>query len=154
MLHPTIPLDAGNECIPVLLNMLEVVWSARGDFLATVDVPRNHHIKATTVFIMVVGPQPPQTNARISLAAQLGGEKGACFHAASRALLFSVAGNAFATSATMTYGLIAAQRANTHAHARKHSANGTRTRVARVRAEYPNQLDYSGWWALVGLVVC
>ena len=29
-------------------------------------------------------------------------------------------------------------------HARKHSAAGTRTRVARVRAEYPNQLDYSG----------
>ena len=26
----------------------------------------------------------------------------------------------------------------------KHSATGTRTRVARVRAEYPNQLDYSG----------
>ena len=28
--------------------------------------------------------------------------------------------------------------------ASKHSATGTRTRVARVRAEYPNQLDYSG----------
>ena len=27
---------------------------------------------------------------------------------------------------------------------KKHSATGTRTRVARVRAEYPNQLDYSG----------
>ena len=27
---------------------------------------------------------------------------------------------------------------------RKDSATGTRTRVARVRAEYPNQLDYSG----------
>ena len=26
-----------------------------------------------------------------------------------------------------------------------HSATGTRTRVARVRAEYPNQLDYSGF---------
>ena len=25
-----------------------------------------------------------------------------------------------------------------------HSATGTRTRVARVRAEYPNQLDYGG----------
>ena len=25
-----------------------------------------------------------------------------------------------------------------------YSATGTRTRVARVRAEYPNQLDYSG----------
>ena len=25
------------------------------------------------------------------------------------------------------------------------SATGTRTRVARVRAEYPNQLDYSGY---------
>ena len=25
-----------------------------------------------------------------------------------------------------------------------HSATGTRTRVARVRAEYPDQLDYSG----------
>ena len=28
--------------------------------------------------------------------------------------------------------------------ATKISAAGTRTRVARVRAEYPNQLDYSG----------
>ena len=28
---------------------------------------------------------------------------------------------------------------------RKNSAMGTRTRVARVRAEYPNQLDYSGF---------
>ena len=28
--------------------------------------------------------------------------------------------------------------------ANKNSAAGTRTRVARVRAEYPNQLDYSG----------
>ena len=27
---------------------------------------------------------------------------------------------------------------------KNHSATGTRTRVARVRAEYPNQLDYSG----------
>ena len=27
----------------------------------------------------------------------------------------------------------------------EHSATGTRTRVARVRAEYPNQLDYSGF---------
>jgi hypothetical protein len=27
----------------------------------------------------------------------------------------------------------------------KTSATGTRTRVARVRAEYPNQLDYSGF---------
>ena len=26
-----------------------------------------------------------------------------------------------------------------------YSATGTRTRVARVRAEYPNQLDYSGF---------
>ena len=26
----------------------------------------------------------------------------------------------------------------------ENSATGTRTRVARVRAEYPNQLDYSG----------
>ena len=31
----------------------------------------------------------------------------------------------------------------------QNSATGTRTRVARVRAEYPNQLDYSGfWWKL------
>ena len=30
------------------------------------------------------------------------------------------------------------------------SATGTRTRVARVRAEYPNQLDYSGDAALEG----
>ena len=31
----------------------------------------------------------------------------------------------------------------------QNSATGTRTRVARVRAEYPNQLDYSGccWWS-------
>ena len=29
-------------------------------------------------------------------------------------------------------------------HCSKDSATGTRTRVARVRAEYPNQLDYSG----------
>ena len=28
----------------------------------------------------------------------------------------------------------------------QYSATGTRTRVARVRAEYPNQLDYSGCW--------
>ena len=26
----------------------------------------------------------------------------------------------------------------------RNSATGTRTRVARVRAEYPNQLDYGG----------
>ena len=30
------------------------------------------------------------------------------------------------------------------------SATGTRTRVARVRAEYPNQLDYSGCGAEIG----
>ena len=30
-------------------------------------------------------------------------------------------------------------------HAKRNSATGTRTRVARVRAEYPNQLDYSGF---------
>ena len=32
-----------------------------------------------------------------------------------------------------------------------HSATGTRTRVARVRAEYPNQLDYSGfcWFTIM-----
>ena len=29
-------------------------------------------------------------------------------------------------------------------HKQQNSATGTRTRVARVRAEYPNQLDYSG----------
>ena len=29
------------------------------------------------------------------------------------------------------------------------SATGTRTRVARVRAEYPDQLDYSGSWVVV-----
>ena len=27
---------------------------------------------------------------------------------------------------------------------KENAATGTRTRVARVRAEYPNQLDYSG----------
>ena len=32
-------------------------------------------------------------------------------------------------------------------NSRKDSATGTRTRVARVRAEYPNQLDYSGFCA-------
>ena len=35
------------------------------------------------------------------------------------------------------------QPTNFHASAQT-SATGTRTRVARVRAEYPNQLDYSG----------
>ena len=29
---------------------------------------------------------------------------------------------------------------------KKNSTTGTRTRVARVKAEYPNQLDYSGFW--------
>ena len=29
---------------------------------------------------------------------------------------------------------------------KQYSATGTRTRVARVRAKYPNQLDYSGFW--------
>ena len=33
---------------------------------------------------------------------------------------------------------------NIRAHLRLHSATGTRTRIARVRAEYPNQLDYGG----------
>ena len=33
-----------------------------------------------------------------------------------------------------------------HAANAQNSATGTRTRVARVRAEYPNQLDYSGFW--------
>ena len=28
----------------------------------------------------------------------------------------------------------------------QYSATGTRARVARVRAEYPSQLDYSGFW--------
>ena len=32
-------------------------------------------------------------------------------------------------------------------NSRKDSATGTRTRVAQVRAEYPNQLDYSGFCA-------
>ena len=32
----------------------------------------------------------------------------------------------------------------------KNSATGTRTRVARVRAEYPNQLDYSADSAVGG----
>ena len=30
-------------------------------------------------------------------------------------------------------------------HMLEHAATGTRTRVARVRAEYPSQLDYSGY---------
>ena len=42
---------------------------------------------------------------------------------------------------------------------RKMSARGTRTRVARVRAEYPNQLDYNGCiqarsLVLIRLVAC
>jgi hypothetical protein len=28
----------------------------------------------------------------------------------------------------------------------RNSVAGTRTRVSRVRAEYPNQLDYNGFW--------
>ena len=36
----------------------------------------------------------------------------------------------------------------------KSSATGTRTRVARVRAEYPNQLDYSGRYIDTNLVGC
>ena len=35
----------------------------------------------------------------------------------------------------------------------QNSATGTRTRVARVRAEYPNQLDYSGPTIQFGLFV-
>ena len=38
-------------------------------------------------------------------------------------------------------GLISSAR-----HCQASSATGTRTRVARVRAEYPSQLDYSGFW--------
>ena len=34
-----------------------------------------------------------------------------------------------------------------------HSATGTRTRVARVRAEYPNQLDCSGWMTKSNLLM-
>ena len=36
------------------------------------------------------------------------------------------------------------------------SATGTRTRVAQVQAEYPNQLDYSGtqWYHADGPPVC
>ena len=37
---------------------------------------------------------------------------------------------------------------------RDNSATGTRTRVARVRAEYPNQLDYSGVASRSGPVNC
>ena len=36
----------------------------------------------------------------------------------------------------------------------QNSATGTRTRVARVRAEYPNQLDYSGACSAILLPVC
>jgi hypothetical protein len=36
------------------------------------------------------------------------------------------------------------RRRNASLRARRNSATGTRTRVARVRAEYPNQLDYGG----------
>ena len=36
----------------------------------------------------------------------------------------------------------------------ENSATGTRTRVARVRAEYPNQLDYSGSDWLAPNVIC
>ena len=40
----------------------------------------------------------------------------------------------------------AAQISAVKRETRANSATGTRTRVARVRAEYPNQLDYSGFW--------
>ena len=55
---------------------------------------------------------------------------------------------------------------NMSQHRKKHSATGTRIRVARVRAEYPNQLDYSGvascwipghtcaWCILLAAVAC
>ncbi len=36
-----------------------------------------------------------------------------------------------------------------HCPSWKYSATGTRARVARVRAEYPNQLDYSGFWEML-----
>ena len=35
----------------------------------------------------------------------------------------------------------------------KNSATGTRTRVTRVRAEYPNQLDYSGVAVILALTL-
>ena len=38
----------------------------------------------------------------------------------------------------------AGNKAATRKDFQRHSATGTRTRVARVRAEYPSQLDYSG----------
>ena len=43
-----------------------------------------------------------------------------------------------------TITLCANLDAHTLGQISKVSATGTRTRVARVRAEYPNQLDYSG----------
>ena len=47
---------------------------------------------------------------------------------------------------TCTYRSSVLRRAACIQHARReNSATGTRTRVARVRAEYPNQLDYSGF---------
>ena len=38
------------------------------------------------------------------------------------------------------------RHANHKATSQNTSATGTRTRGARVRAEYPDQLDYSGFW--------
>ena len=38
--------------------------------------------------------------------------------------------------------------------AMRNSATGTRTRVARVKAEYPNQLDYSGLVMSFEKIVC
>ena len=48
---------------------------------------------------------------------------------------------------TMIYVLLVfemAGKTNAYWSLPENSATGTRTRVARVRAEYPNQLDYSG----------
>ena len=44
----------------------------------------------------------------------------------------------------MSVSALAQRCALWNRYTRENSATGTRTRVARVRAEYPNQLDYSG----------
>ena len=49
-------------------------------------------------------------------------------------------------AAAHAYAWAAAALAAVLGAAGSNSATGTRTRVARVRAEYPDQLDYSGFW--------
>ena len=50
----------------------------------------------------------------------------------------------FSSSSSSSLFLILLPFCPRHLRLARDSATGTRTRVARVRAEYPNQLDYSG----------